>query len=69
MKDIYIYKIYLNDREYKSMSQINPEYMWFYFTQKDMPHSLRKGPTLVLPKTHSFYYSTNIVHFHGSDME
>ena len=31
-----------------------------------MPYSLRKGPTLGLPKTHSFYYSTNAVHFCGS---
>ena len=31
--------------------------MWSYFTYKDMPYqdmpySLRKGPTLSLPKTH-----------------
>ena len=31
-----------------------------------MPYSLRKGPTLGLPKTHSFYYNTNAVHFFGS---
>ena len=24
-----------------------------------MPYSLRKGPALGLPKTHSFYYSKN----------
>ena len=28
-----------------------------------MPYSLRKGPILDLPKTHSFYYGTNVVHF------
>ena len=31
-----------------------------------MPYSLRKGPTLSLPKTHSFYYSTNAAHSCGS---
>ena len=40
--------------------------MWFYLTHKDVPYSLRKVPTLALPKTHSFYYSTNTVHFRGS---
>ena len=42
----------LNDRVYKSISQLNPESMWFYFTHKDMPYSLREGSTLGLPKTH-----------------
>ena len=40
--------------------------MWSYFTHKDMPYNFRKGPTLGLPKTHSFYYGTNAVHFPGS---
>ena len=40
--------------------------MWFYFTHKDMPYSLRKGPTLSLPKTYSFYHSTNGAHSRGS---
>ena len=51
---------------YKNISQPNPEFMWSYFTHKDMPYNLRKGPTLGLPKTHSFYYGTNAVHFRGS---
>ena len=36
--------------------------MWSYFTHKDMPYNL-KGPTLGLPKTHSFYYGTNAISF------
>ena len=64
MKDIYIYKIRLNNRVYKSISQLNPEFMWFYFTHKDMPYSFRKGPTLGLPKT--LYYRTNAAHSRGS---
>ena len=51
---------------YKSISQLNPEFMWSYFTHKDMPYNLRKGPLLGLPKAHSFYYGTNTVHFRGS---
>ena len=31
-----------------------------------MPYNLRKGPIIGLPKTHSFYYGTNTVHFRGS---
>ena len=40
--------------------------MWSYFTKKDMPYSLRKGPALKLPKTRTLYYGTNSVHFRGS---
>ena len=54
---------YLVTEIYKSIFY---EFMWFYFTHKDMPYNLRKGPFLGLPKTHSFYYGTNAVHFRGS---
>ena len=37
-----------------------------FFTHKDIPYNLRKGPILGLPKTHSFYYGTNAIHFRGS---
>ena len=33
-----------------------------------MTYSIRKGPTLGLPKTHSFYYSANAAHSRGSLM-
>ena len=51
---------------YKSISQLNPQFMWSFFTHKDIPYNLRKGPFLGLPKTHSFYYGTNAIHFRGS---
>ena len=51
---------------YKSISQLNSEFMWAYFTHKDMSFNLRKGPILCLPKTHSIYCGTNAVHFRGS---
>ena len=47
----------LNDRVYKSISQLNPESMWFYFGYKHMPYSLREGLTIGLPKTHSFHFT------------
>ena len=73
---IYCYKVtrslYIKDildflmtEIYKSISQLNSEFMLSYFTAKDMPYNLRKGPILGLPKTHSFYYGTNVVHFRG----
>ena len=58
--------IFLMAEIYKSISQLNLEFMWSYFTHKDMPYNLRKGPFLDLPKTYSFYYGTNAVHFRGS---
>ena len=50
----------------KSTSQLNPQFMWSFFIHKDIPYNLSKGPILGLPKTHSFYYGTNAVHFRGS---
>ena len=40
IKDIYI--LHLNDRVCKRIPQPNPESVWFYFTHKDKPYSLRK---------------------------
>ena len=40
--------------------------MWSFFTHKDIQYNLREEATLGLPKTHSFYYGTNAIHFRGS---
>ena len=50
---------------YKSISQLNPQFMWSFFTHKGIPYNLRKGPILGLPKSHSFYYGMNAIHFRG----
>ena len=50
---------------YKSTSQLIPQFLWSFFTHKDIPDNLRKGPILGLPKTHSFYYGTNAINFRG----
>ena len=43
---------FLMTEVYKSISQLNREFMWSYFTYKDMPHNLSKSPMLGLPKIH-----------------
>ena len=50
---------------YKSTAQINPEFIWPYFSY-NTSYNLRKGPILYLPSTHLTYYGTNSVHFGGS---
>ena len=57
---LYIKDIKLLMTEYIKALQLNPEFMWSYFTQKDMLYSLRKSPTLGLPKNLSFYYGANV---------
>ena len=51
---------------YKSMTQINPKFMWLYFTYNNITNNLRKGPILFLSSTYSTYYGTNCVHFRAS---
>ena len=34
----------------KSIMHLNPQFMWSYFQEKPMPHNLRDGSKLVLPK-------------------
>ena len=51
---------------FKSISQINPEFMSSFFKTKKLSCNLRKGPILNLPSTQSTYYSTNAIHFRGS---
>ena len=51
---------------YKSATQINPKFMWPYFTYNSISYNFREGPILYLPSTHSTYYGTNSVHFSGS---
>ena len=58
----YCYKV-TRSQIHKSISQLNPDFIWSYFVHKDMRYNLRKGPILGLPKTHSFYYGTNAIYF------
>ena len=49
----------------KSTSYLNPKFMSFFFTHKEILN-LRKGRVLSLPPARSTYYGTNSVHFRGS---
>ena len=51
---------------FKSISQINPEFMWSFFQPKKLSYNLRKGSILNLPRTQSTYFGTNAIHFRGS---
>ena len=46
---------------YKSLADINPDFMKPYFIIKEMPYNLRNGCALKLPSVNSTYYGTNSV--------
>ena len=48
---------------YKSISQIDAQFMWTYLIYKELPYNLRKASILNLPKIKSTYYDTNDLHF------
>ena len=50
----------------KSISQINPEFMWPFFKQKKLIYNLSNRPILSLPRNQSTYHHTNAVHLRGS---
>ena len=50
---------------YKSISYLNPKFMCS-FTNKEIPHNLRKGQVLSLPPARLTYYKSNSVHFQES---
>ena len=57
---------FLVTKVYKSTYYLNPKFMCSFFTDKEIPHNLRKGQLLSLPPARSTYYGTNSVHFRGS---
>ena len=48
---------------YKSLADVNPDFMKPYFKIKEMPYNLRNGYALKLPSTNSTYYGINSVLF------
>ena len=50
---------------FKSISQINPKFMWSFFKPKKLSYNLRKGPILNLSKTQSTFHGRNAIHFRG----
>ena len=51
---------------FKSVKQINPEFMWSYFKIKSNQYSLRNGCSLMLPTTKSITYGINSIVYRGS---
>ena len=48
---------------YKSLADINPDFMKPYFIIKEIPYNLRNGCVLKLPSANSTYYGINSVLF------
>ena len=48
---------------YKSLADINPDFIKPYFIIKEMPYNLRNGCALKLPSANSMYYGINSVLF------
>ena len=57
---------FLDTEIFKSISQINTEFMWSFFKQKKLSYNLRKRPILNLLRTQSTHYGANAIHFRGS---
>ena len=51
---------------YKSLMNINPEFMWELFNKNPVQHNLRKGDTAYLPPARSSCYGISCLAFHGS---
>ena len=44
---------------FKSIMNLNPQFMWSYFEEKPMTYNLRDGSKLALPKTKSTRFGIN----------
>ena len=51
---------------FKSIMNLNPQFMWSYFEEKPMTYNLRDGSKLALPKTKSARFGINSLQFRGS---
>ena len=48
---------------FKSLNNLNPEFMWSYFVFKNITYNIRNGPLLRLPSAKSTSYGINSVLF------
>ena len=53
---------------YKSLTNLNPEFMWPFFKNKSIPYNLRNGNICILPPARSSHYGINSVGFRGSSL-
>ena len=58
--------LYLAIEAFKSIMNLNSQFMWSYFEEKPMPYNLRNGSKLALPKTNSSRFGINSLQFSGS---
>ena len=48
---------------YKSLTDVNPDFMKNYFSIKEIPYSSRNGSALKISSARSTYYEINSIHF------
>ena len=48
---------------FKSLNNLNPEFIWSHFVLKNITYNIRKGPSLRLPAAKSTSYGINSVLF------
>ena len=51
---------------YKSLANMNPEFMWLFLKNKSIPYNLRNGNISILPPARSSHYRIKSVQFRGS---
>ena len=57
---------YLAIEVYKSLTMLNPGFMWNFFERNHTPCNLRRGDLLLLPPAKSIRYGVNSLAFRGS---
>ena len=57
---------YLAIEVYKSLTKLNPGFIWNFFERNHIPYNLRRGDLLLLPPAKSTRYGVNSLAFQGS---
>ena len=57
---------YLVIEVYKSLTMLNPGFMWNLFDRNHIPYNLRRGDLLLLPPAKSTRYGVDSLAFRGS---
>ena len=57
---------FLANEVYKSLMNINPEFMWEYFSKNSVHYNFRKGDIVYFPPARSSCYGINSLAFRGS---
>ena len=51
---------------YKSKNKLNPSFMWKTYKEKNIPYSLRRGISLLVPNANTQKNGINSLNFRGS---